>query len=162
MSDPGIGARSGPGSDVDRTDRETMERLAGGDLGALERLYDQYGAMSFSVAYRITGESAVVKDLPPGAAVVMRLAAQASLRVRARGGEASGSFTMVVVSDGEKTINFVVEAQAGAPIQIDGLPAGTWRVLAHRGNFRASTRAAFEPGKTTELDLQLSEPADDE
>jgi len=63
MSDPGIGARSGPGSDVDRTDRETMERLAGGDLGALERLYDQYGAMSFSIAYRITGDRASAEDV---------------------------------------------------------------------------------------------------
>ena len=63
MSEPGIGARSGPGSDVDRTDRETMDRLAGGDLGALERLYDQYGAMSFSVAYRITGDRASAEDV---------------------------------------------------------------------------------------------------
>jgi RNA polymerase sigma-70 factor, ECF subfamily len=63
MSEPEIGARSGPGPDVDRTDRETMERLSGGDLGALERLYDQYGAMSFSIAYRITGDRASAEDV---------------------------------------------------------------------------------------------------
>jgi RNA polymerase sigma-70 factor (ECF subfamily) len=63
MSEPGIGARSGPGPDLDRTDRETMERLAGGDLGSLERLYDQYGAMSFSIAYRITGDRASAEDV---------------------------------------------------------------------------------------------------
>lgn len=63
MSEPEIGARSGPGPDVDRTDRETMERLAGGDLGALERLYEQYGAMSFSIAYRITGDRASAEDV---------------------------------------------------------------------------------------------------
>ena len=63
MSEPEIGARSGPGPDVDRTDRETMERLAGGDLGSLERLYDQYGAMSFSIAYRITGDRASAEDV---------------------------------------------------------------------------------------------------
>ena len=63
MSEPGIGARSGPGPDVDRTDRETMDRLASGDLGALERLYDQYGAMSFSIAYRITGDRASAEDV---------------------------------------------------------------------------------------------------
>jgi RNA polymerase sigma-70 factor, ECF subfamily len=63
MSEPGIGARSGPGPDVDRTDRETMERLASGDLGSLERLYDQYGAMSFSIAYRITGDRASAEDV---------------------------------------------------------------------------------------------------
>jgi RNA polymerase sigma-70 factor (ECF subfamily) len=39
-----------------------MERLATGDLGALERLYEQYGAMSYSIAYRITGESAAAED----------------------------------------------------------------------------------------------------
>lgn len=63
MSEPGIGARSGPGPDVDRTDRETMERLARGDLGALERLYEQYGAMSFSIAYRITGDRPSAEDV---------------------------------------------------------------------------------------------------
>jgi RNA polymerase sigma-70 factor (ECF subfamily) len=63
MSEPGIGARGGQGPDVDRTDRETMDRLAGGDLGALERLYDQYGAMSFSIAYRITGDRASAEDV---------------------------------------------------------------------------------------------------
>ena len=52
MSEPGIGVRGGEDPDVDRTDRETMDRLAGGDLGALERLYEQYGAMSFSIAFR--------------------------------------------------------------------------------------------------------------
>ena len=40
-----------------------MDRLAGGDLGALERLYDQYGAMSFSIAYRITGDRASAEDV---------------------------------------------------------------------------------------------------
>ena len=63
MSEPEIAARGGPGPDVDRTDRETMERLAGGYLGALERLYDQYGAMSFSIAYRITGDRASAEDV---------------------------------------------------------------------------------------------------
>src|SRR5262245_30449538 len=63
MSEPGIAARSGAGPDIDRTDRDTMDRLASGDLGALERLYDQYGAMSFSIAYRITGDRASAEDV---------------------------------------------------------------------------------------------------
>jgi RNA polymerase sigma-70 factor, ECF subfamily len=63
MSEPGIGARSGPVSDVDRTDQETMDRLTSGDLGALDRLYEQYGAMSFSIAYRITGDRASAEDV---------------------------------------------------------------------------------------------------
>jgi RNA polymerase sigma-70 factor (ECF subfamily) len=40
-----------------------MERQASGDLGSLERLYDQYGAMSFSIAYRITGDRATAEDV---------------------------------------------------------------------------------------------------
>ncbi len=63
MSEPEITARGGPGPDADRTDRETMERLASGDLGALERLYEQYGAMAFSIAYRITGDHAAAEDV---------------------------------------------------------------------------------------------------
>lgn len=63
MSGPEIAARSGPGPDSDRTDRETMERLASGDLGALDRLYEHYGAMSFSIAYRITGDRAAAEDV---------------------------------------------------------------------------------------------------
>src|SRR5689334_16842532 len=63
MSEPGIGARSGLALDVDRTDRAVMERLASGDLGSLEQLYDQYGAMSFSIAYRITGDRASAEDV---------------------------------------------------------------------------------------------------
>lgn len=63
MSEPEIPARGGPGPDADRTDRETMERLANGDLGALDRLYEHYGAMSYSIAYRITGNSATAEDV---------------------------------------------------------------------------------------------------
>lgn len=63
MSEPEIVARSGAGPDVDRSDRETMNRLAGGDLGALDRLYEQYGAMAFSIAYRITGDRAAAEDV---------------------------------------------------------------------------------------------------
>ena len=40
-----------------------MDRLAGGDLGALDRLYEQYGAMAFSIAYRITGDRSAAEDV---------------------------------------------------------------------------------------------------
>ena len=40
-----------------------MDRLVRGDLGALDRLYDQYGAMAFSIAYRITGDRAAAEDV---------------------------------------------------------------------------------------------------
>ena len=63
MSEPEVVAHGGPGPDADRTDRETIERLANGDLGALDRLYEHYGAMSYSIAYRITGNSAAAEDV---------------------------------------------------------------------------------------------------
>ena len=63
MSDPGIAARSTSRSDADRTDRTWIDRLAGGDLGALDLLYEQYGAMAFSIAYRITGDRSAAEDV---------------------------------------------------------------------------------------------------
>jgi RNA polymerase sigma-70 factor (ECF subfamily) len=52
-----------PASDQDRTDREMVERLSSGDLGALEDLYEKYGAMAFSIAYRITGDRTAAEDV---------------------------------------------------------------------------------------------------
>ncbi len=63
MSDPEVAARGSAGSDADRTDRVQMDLLARGDLGALDRLYEQYGAMAFSIAYRITGDRAAAEDV---------------------------------------------------------------------------------------------------
>jgi RNA polymerase sigma-70 factor, ECF subfamily len=63
VSDPEIAARGTAGSDADRTDRAWMDRLAGGDLGALDLLYEQYGAMAFSIAYRITGDRSAAEDV---------------------------------------------------------------------------------------------------
>ena len=63
MSDPEIAARGAAGSDADRTDRAWMDRLAGGDLGALDLLYEHYGAMAFSIAYRITGDRSAAEDV---------------------------------------------------------------------------------------------------
>jgi RNA polymerase sigma-70 factor (ECF subfamily) len=40
-----------------------MARLARGDLGALDVLYEQYGAMAFSIAYRITGDRSAAEDV---------------------------------------------------------------------------------------------------
>jgi RNA polymerase sigma-70 factor (ECF subfamily) len=63
MSDPEVAARGPAGSDADRTDRIQMDRLARGDLGALDRLYEQYGAMAFSIAYRITRDRSAAEDV---------------------------------------------------------------------------------------------------
>ena len=40
-----------------------MGRLAGGDLAALDGLYEHYGAMAFSIAYRITGDRTAAEDV---------------------------------------------------------------------------------------------------
>jgi len=40
-----------------------MDQLARGDLGALDLLYEQYGAMAFSIAYRITGDRSAAEDV---------------------------------------------------------------------------------------------------
>jgi RNA polymerase sigma-70 factor, ECF subfamily len=63
MSDPEIASRAAPIPDVDRTDQETMDRLANGDLGALDLLYEHHGAMAFSIAYRITGDRTAAEDV---------------------------------------------------------------------------------------------------
>jgi RNA polymerase sigma-70 factor (ECF subfamily) len=63
MSDPEIALRAVPALDRDRTDREAMDRLANGDLGALDGLYEQYGAMAFSIALRITGDRTAAEDV---------------------------------------------------------------------------------------------------
>jgi RNA polymerase sigma-70 factor (ECF subfamily) len=63
MSDPEIASRRDPRPDQDRTDREIMDRLAKGDLGALDGLYEHYGAMAFSIAYRITGDRTAAEDV---------------------------------------------------------------------------------------------------
>jgi len=63
MSEPEIAARGVPRPDQDRTDREWMDRLASGDLGALDGLYEQYGAMAFSIAFRITGDRTAAEDV---------------------------------------------------------------------------------------------------
>jgi RNA polymerase sigma-70 factor, ECF subfamily len=63
MSDPEVATRVVSGSDQDRTDRDLMDRLANGDLGALDRLYEHHGAMAFSIAYRITGDRTAAEDV---------------------------------------------------------------------------------------------------
>ena len=63
MSDPEIALRGSSDPDLDRTDRDAMDRLANGDLGALDQLYEHHGAMAFSIAYRITGDRTAAEDV---------------------------------------------------------------------------------------------------
>jgi RNA polymerase sigma factor (sigma-70 family) len=59
-------ARPVPGrlaSAVDDADRAVLERVAGGDHGAIEILYERYKSMTYALALRITGDSALAEDV---------------------------------------------------------------------------------------------------
>jgi RNA polymerase sigma factor (sigma-70 family) len=63
LSETGERGRRGPGSPADDADREVLERIADGQLDALEELYDRYRTMAYSVALRITNDAAVAEDV---------------------------------------------------------------------------------------------------
>jgi RNA polymerase sigma-70 factor (ECF subfamily) len=48
---------------TDDADREVLERVAAGDLNALENLYDKYRTMAYSIALRITGDPGSAEDV---------------------------------------------------------------------------------------------------
>jgi RNA polymerase sigma-70 factor, ECF subfamily len=50
-------------SPVDEADRAVLVRLADGELGALEDLYDRYKTMAYSIAYRITNDATLAEDV---------------------------------------------------------------------------------------------------
>jgi RNA polymerase sigma-70 factor (ECF subfamily) len=47
----------------DEADRAVLERLADGELAALEELYDRYKTMAYSIAYRITNDPTLAEDV---------------------------------------------------------------------------------------------------
>jgi len=50
-------------SAVDEADRAALARIAGGELAALEYLYDRYKTMAYSIAYRITNDATLAEDV---------------------------------------------------------------------------------------------------
>src|SRR6266545_1667559 len=48
---------------VDEADRAALARIAGGELAALEYLYDRYKTMAYSIAYRITNDATLAEDV---------------------------------------------------------------------------------------------------
>jgi RNA polymerase sigma-70 factor (ECF subfamily) len=48
---------------ADDADRAALERIAGGDHGAIEILYERYKSMTFALALRITGDAALAEDV---------------------------------------------------------------------------------------------------
>ena len=53
---------SGRNESADDLDRRLIDRLAAGELDALQELYERHKTMAFSIAYRITGEGAAAED----------------------------------------------------------------------------------------------------
>ena len=47
----------------DDADRAALERIARGELGALDDLYERYKTMAYSIAYRITNDATLAEDV---------------------------------------------------------------------------------------------------
>ena len=48
---------------ADDADRAALERIARGELGALDDLYERYKTMAYSIAYRITNDATLAEDV---------------------------------------------------------------------------------------------------
>ena len=48
---------------TDDADRAVLERVAAGELDALDELYDRYKTMAYSIAYRITNDATLAEDV---------------------------------------------------------------------------------------------------
>lgn len=51
-----------PATAGEAADRDVLERIASGELGALEELYDRYRALAYGVALRITRDTTAAED----------------------------------------------------------------------------------------------------
>ena len=63
MSDPDQATRIRTSSAVDDADREVLERVAAGELNALDMLYERYRTMAYSIALRITSDASLAEDV---------------------------------------------------------------------------------------------------
>ena len=63
MSDTTEPLRLRVASPADDADRNVLERVAAGELDALEELYDRYKTMAYSIAYRITNDASLAEDV---------------------------------------------------------------------------------------------------
>jgi RNA polymerase sigma-70 factor (ECF subfamily) len=63
MSDPAQPVRVRSASSADDEDREVLERVAAGELDALDMLYDRYRTMAYSIALRITSDGTLAEDV---------------------------------------------------------------------------------------------------
>lgn len=63
MTDPGGQVAGRRPSADDDADRAVLERVAAGELRALEELYDRYRTMAYSIALRITADATLAEDV---------------------------------------------------------------------------------------------------
>ena len=63
MSADDSAAPCGSATVVDDDDRRILARVAGGELDALEQLYDRYRTVAYSIALRVTGDGALAEDV---------------------------------------------------------------------------------------------------
>jgi len=63
MSNPPPDPPAAPSRTTDREDTQLLERLRRNDRDALAALYDAYGRLAFSLAYRIVGQAAEAEDV---------------------------------------------------------------------------------------------------
>ena len=61
MSEPSGSPPLRVATEVDDADQAVLERLATGDLDALDALYDRYKTMAYSIAYRITADATLAR-----------------------------------------------------------------------------------------------------
>ena len=48
---------------ADDADRSCLDRIAAGELHALDELYERYKTMAYSIAYRITNDATLAEDV---------------------------------------------------------------------------------------------------
>src|SRR5256885_17118051 len=63
MTGPKARGAGGQPSLADDADRAVLTRVAAGQLGALEELYDRYRTMAYSIALRITADTSTAEDV---------------------------------------------------------------------------------------------------
>jgi len=63
MTDPAAASRLRPANPGDAADQACLKRIAGGQLDALEELYDRYRTMAYSIALRITADATLAEDV---------------------------------------------------------------------------------------------------
>ena len=63
MSELEATVRGRSASPADDADRDVLERVAAGELDALDMLYDRYRTMAYSIALRITSDASLAEDV---------------------------------------------------------------------------------------------------